>query len=200
MTNKKEDEQNNIDKQNNIDEQNNIKEQNNIDKKKDKTIIGELKRVYYFYKEHIDILILILILSSIILYSSLNLKPLNNTLKRGGNRPKEISQQEIARDLLWNNIINVLFGYKILQDLKEKYPLNESKFNYVLVYIGYIFIAFFIRPFKLIFKFLIILFGVSGSFIFPFMVFGVMMYYVYKKMIKNKSPNPNDLFKENQKS
>jgi len=161
-----------------------------------KTILGEIKRVYYFYKEHIDLLLLILILSSIILYSSFNSVSSNKTLKGGA----QISEEEIARDLLWNNIINVLFGYKILQDLKEKYPLNEGKFNYVIVYIGYIFIAFFVRPFKLIFKFLIILFGVSGSFIFPFLIFGVMMYYVYKKMVKNKSPNPNDIFKEKEKS
>ena len=172
-----------------------------IEKKKPKkTILGEIKRVYHFYKEHIDLLLLILILSSIILYSSMNSTSLNKNLKGGFMGGNQISEQEIARDLLWNNIVNVLLGYKILEDLKKKYPLNEGKLNYIIVYVGYVFLAFFIRPFKLIFKFLIILFGVSGSFIFPFLVFGVMMYYVYKKMVKNKSPNPNDLFKENEKS
>lgn len=162
---------------------------------KEKNIWGEIKRVYYFYKKHIDLLILILILSLILLYSSSNSKSLPKKLIGGA----QISESEIANDLLWNNIVNVLMGYKILKDLKEKYPLSEGRFNYFIVYVGYIFIAFFVRPFKLIFQALIILFGVSGSFIFPFLLFGVMMYYVYKKMIKNKSPNPNDLFKENVK-
>lgn len=136
----------------------------------------ELKRIYYFYKEHIDIFILILILSVILLISSSNSTKIKTIKQKGGYK-------------VWNeDLKRSLFDIKNLEKLQAKYPNDPN-----LVYVIWIISSYFIRPFKLIFGVIILLFGISGSFLFPFLIYGIAMYFVFKKMIKNKAPNPKNI-------
>lgn len=149
----------------------------------------ELKRVYYFYKEHIDVFILIIILSLILLISSNN-KNISNILKKqlkqkGGDT--EDGKTGFLSNAFNEDMKRFLFDIKNLERLKEKYPDIPR-----LVYLIWIISSYFIRPFKYIIGIVTLLFAISGSFIFPFLVYGIAIYYVFKKMIKNKSPNPKE--------
>jgi hypothetical protein len=153
---------------------NNVHRTSNID---DNCIITEIKRVYIFYKKRYDILILVFVIS-FLLYNSFNSFNLGNNSKNKG----------VLKGGGEGDISKYLLNTSILENLKEQFPLDK-KINYVMVGFGYFMLAFVIRPIKGFFFFILIIFAVSSSFLFPFLLFGTMLYFVMKKIITNKKPS-----------
>jgi hypothetical protein len=147
------------------------------DNKNNNCIFNEIKRVYLFYKKRYDILILVIVIS-FLLYNSFNsMHKINNTKKKG-----------ILKGGGEGDLSKYLLNTSILENLKEQFPLDK-KINYVMVGFGYFMLAFVVRPIKGFFFFILIIFAVSSSFLFPFLLFGTMLYFVMKKIITNKKPS-----------
>ncbi len=154
------------------------------EKEKSYSLKEEIKRVIDFYKEQPTILILVLFITYLLYYSFKNNNVINNVQKlnmKGGSGE--------SNEKLLNSIFELFINTKLWYNLKQQYNYDNSILNKITVIFGYIFLGFIVRPIKTFFSVLIVLVGISGSFIFPFLIFGIMLYYVFKKVIFNKKPN-----------
>ena len=150
---------------------NNKKTNNNVKN----PLLNELKRIFDFYKKRYDILIVIIIITLIIndlFFMKNHSKNSKNTILKGGG-----------------NLSTYLLNTSILDNLKQQFPLENNKTNYIMVGFGYFILAFVVRPIKAFFIFILIIFAISGSFIFPFLIFGTLLYFVIKKVITNNKPS-----------
>jgi hypothetical protein len=134
----------------------------------------EIKRVFYYYKNKPETFYTIII-SFFTIYYLVNIN--NNKLKiqYGGGDSFNAFTDIILNKTLWNKLSN-------------EFPLNNAT-NWIKVVFSYIFLAFIVRPIKSFAFIVLILFAIAGSFIFPFIVIGIMVYFVYKKILLNKKPN-----------
>ena len=134
----------------------------------------EIKRVFYYYKNKPETFYTIII-SFFTIYYLVNIN--NNKLKiqYGGGDSFNTFTDIILNKTLWNKLSN-------------EFPLNNAT-NWIKVVFSYIFLAFIVRPIKSFAFIVLILFAIAGSFIFPFIVIGIMVYFVYKKILLNKKPN-----------
>ena len=138
----------------------------------------EIKRVFYYYKNKPETFYTIIISFFTIYYLvNINNNKLNNKLKiqYGGGDSFNAFTDIILNKTLWNKLSN-------------EFPLNNAT-NWIKVVFSYIFLAFIVRPIKSFAFIVLILFAIAGSFIFPFIVIGIMVYFVYKKILLNKKPN-----------
>lgn len=156
------------------------------EKKTSYSLKEEINRIIDFYKEQPSILVLVLLITYLLYYSLKNkssLNIINNVHKlnmKGGS--------EESRSKLLNSIFELFVNTKLWYKLKQQYNYDFSILNKITVIFGYIFLGFIVRPIKSFFFILMVLIGIAGSFIFPFLIFGVMLYYVLKKVIFNKKP------------
>ena len=146
----------------------------------------EVKRVVHFYKEQPSILIIVLLITYLIYYSfkGNHIVSLKNvtTLNMKGGYDEEMQH-------LRNSIFELLINTRLWNKLKQQHNYDNGIMNKISVIFGYIFLGFIVRPIKAFFFVIMVLIGISGSFLFPFLVFGVMLYYVFKKVLVNKKPN-----------
>ena len=101
-----------------------------------------------------------------------------------------------------------LFGYNILKNITEKFnvELTENStrtdkflyaFKYIVIYSAWIFRAFIFRPIYGAFMILVVLFAITGSFIFPFLIFGILLYYLIKTLLTKYSNTKLNINKNN---
>lgn len=159
-------------------------------------LIKELKRIKLFLKNNKILILIIFILTLIFMNYVYDIKNKNNILK-GGVIGETICENENITSSL--KIIGCyLFGYSILKNLKEK---NQDKTpNKWFIYPVWIFRAFIFRPIYGAFMILVVLFAITGSFIFPFVLFGVLLYYIIKSLMSkysNTKINKNNSNKNN---
>jgi hypothetical protein len=153
----------------------------NVEEKKSYSLKEEIKRVIDFYKDQPSILIIVLFITYLLYYCfksntvTNNIKHLN---MKGGSDWKPVK----------DSIFELLVNTKLWNGLKQQFDYDGGIMNKIVVIFGYIFLGFIVRPIKAFFYVFIILVGISGSFLFPFLVFGIMLYYVFKKVIFNKKP------------
>jgi len=153
----------------------------NVEEKKRYSLKEEIKRVIVFYKDQPSILVIVLFITYLLYYCfksnivTNNIKHLN---MKGGSDWKPVK----------DSIFELLVNTKLWNGLKQQFDYDGGIMNKVVVIFGYIFLGFIVRPIKAFFYVFIILVGISGSFLFPFLVFGIMLYYVFKKVIFNKKP------------
>jgi hypothetical protein len=145
--------------------------------KTNKCLKDEMNRIINYYKNNPENLLLIFLIMSTIYYI-LKIPLKTHLIQKGGEDNSKF----------FDSIFDIVLNRSLLEKLKTQYPLN-SAFNYLIIIPTYIFLAFIVRPFKYISYFVIILFAISGSFLFPFLIIGMGLYYVLKKIILNKKPN-----------
>jgi hypothetical protein len=157
----------------------------NTEEKSSYSLKDELNRVIDFYKDQPYILIIVLFITYLLYYCfkgnvvSNKIKNITNLNMKGGNE---------SFNPLWNSIFELIINTKLWNKLKQQFNYEDNILNKIIVVFGYIFLGFIVRPIKAFFFVIIILVGISGSFLFPFLVFGIMLYYVCKKVIFNKKP------------
>jgi hypothetical protein len=147
--------------------------------KTNKCLKDEMNRIVNYYKTYPENLLLIFLIMSTIYYI-LKIPLKTHLIQKGGG--------EGDREKFVESIFDIVLNRSLLAKLKTQYPLNSS-FNYLIIIPTYIFLAFIVRPFKYISYFIIMLFAISGSFLFPFLIIGMGLYYVLKKIVLNKKPN-----------
>ena len=161
-------------------------EQDKIEQDKIETnyLKDELTRIKEFYKEQPSILILVMLITYLLYYSlknnTINIKNINNINMKGGYSE--------GFQALINSIFEVIINTKLWNRLKNQFNYDGGIINKIIIIFGYIFLGFIVRPIKSFFFVVAILIGISGSFIFPFLVFGIMLYFVFKKILLNKKP------------
>jgi hypothetical protein len=158
-----------------------------IEVKKSYSLKEELNRVIHFYKEQPTILIIVLFITYLLYCCFKN----NNGINIISN-VKKLNMKggyEEEKKHLMNSIFELFINTKLWNKLKQQFNYDDNILNKIVVVFGYIFLGFIVRPIKAFFFVVIVLVGISGSFLFPFLVFGIMLYYVFKKVIFNKKPN-----------
>ena len=146
-------------------------------------LIKELKRIKLFLKNNKILILIIFILTLIFMNYIYDIKNKNKILK-GGVLGETICENERETGLL--KIVGCyLFGYNILKKLTDK---NQGKKpNEWFIYPVWIFRTFIFRPIYSAFMLLVVLFAITGSFIFPFVLFGVLLYYIIKSLMSKYS-------------
>ena len=100
----------------------------------------------------------------------------------------------------YNPFYRFIFGLSIYERLSEEYDWEDRPITgKILKWMVYIFQAFILRPFKAGFILIVILFAISGSFIFPFAIYAALLYYIGIKVKKTLFPkNKKTISKINQ--
>ena len=160
----------------------------------------EIKRVINYYSLNKNTLFLIILCCIFTLIFGVNVNNLNmlkpdknmrkmkfKTILTGGNEP--MPGMGLFDKYTYNPFFRVVFGLSIYERLSQEYDWQDSPMTgKFLKWISYIFQAFILRPFKAGFIFIIILFAMSGSFIFPFVIYAVLLYYIGVKVKKTMFP------------
>ena len=146
-------------------------------------LIKELKRIKLFLKNNKILILIIFILTLIFMNYMYDIKNKNNILKGGVLGETICDTAEIVHPL---KIVGCyLFGYSILKNLTDK---NKDKTpNKWFIYPVWLFRAFIFRPIYGAFMILVVLFAITGSFIFPFVLFGILLYYIIKTLMSKYS-------------
>ena len=149
----------------------------------------EIKRVFYYYKNKPETFYTIIISFFTIYYlininnvSNININKLNSNklkIQRGG---------ETGWRDTFSAFTDIILNKTLWKKLSTDFPLNTVT-NWIKVVCSYIFLAFIVRPVKSFMFVVLILFAIAGSFIFPFIIIGIMVYFVYKKILLDKKPN-----------
>ncbi len=83
----------------------------------------------------------------------------------------------------WRLILSLSIFEKLNKEFKgETGPLSAVKFWSL-----YILQAFFVRPIKFVFILFAVLLGISGSFMFPFIIYAILLYFIGVKVKKSFS-------------
>lgn len=166
----------------------------------------ELKRINNFIKEHKILVLIAFILTLLFMNYLYDQKRHNNILNGGSIIGKVCETDEITSKS--KIIFCYLFGYEILKKLQDKYQ-NKKIFGYfpqgMFIWPIWFFRSFIYRPIYGAFMILVVLFGITGSFIFPFVIFGILLYYIIKNLFTKYSDkkkkkleiNKNDTNKNN---
>lgn len=169
-------------------------------------LLKELERIKIFLKNN-KILILIIFILTLIFMNYIYDKQNINKILKGGVLGETVCDNEHYNSSL--KIIGCyIFGYSILKNLTEKYDVelteNSTKadkflypFKYIVIYIGWLFRAFIFRPIYGAFMILVVLFAITGSFIFPFLIFGILLYYLIKTLLTKYSNTKLNINKNN---
>jgi len=168
----------------------------------------ELNRIKCFIKEHYLYVVISFILTLLFMNYLFDKKKINNNILKGGSLIKNVCEtDEISSKS--KIIFCYLFGYEILKKLQDKYKNNKIGFGLIpqkiFIYPVWFFRSFIYRPIYGAFMILVVLFAISGSFIFPFVMFGILLYYIMKSVFtkysdnkkKNLKINENDTNKNN---
>lgn len=172
-------------------------------------LLKELERIKIFLKNNKILIIIILIFTSVFMNYIYDKQTINKILK-GGNlltNLEPICNNEYSTSSL-QVIICYLFGYNILKNITEKYDVELTEkstrtdkflypFKYIVIYTSWIFRAFIFRPIYGAFMLLVVLFAITGSFIFPFLIFGILLYYLIKSLLTKYSNTKLNINKNN---
>lgn len=142
-----------------------------MEKEEDNKIKKEMNRVKKFCKEN-KLVIVLIILLVLILLPNLNITGTKSILKGGMEGEYQFNKFELF--LLW------LIGKKIFENLKR-----NGYSTPIAVLITFVKVVI-IRPIYGITIIFAVIFAISGSFIFPFIIFGVLLYYLVRKGLTNK--------------
>ena len=152
----------------------------------------EFERIFLFLKNH-KILVLILIII-LVFFIKNDYKCEKKNILKGGVVASICDNDEIVSKS--KIIFCYLSGYNILKKLKEKYQ-DKKILGFIpqtyLIWPVWFFKSFIYRPIYGAVALLVFIFAITGSFIFPFVIFGILLYYLVKslftkyKTMKNKS-------------
>jgi hypothetical protein len=142
-----------------------------MEKEEDNKIKTEMNRVKKFCKEN-KLVIVLIILLVLILLPNLNITGTKAILKGGMEGEYQFNKFELF--LLW------LIGKKIYETLKKN---GTSAPMAVLITFVKVVIVRPIYGITIIFASIL---AISGSFIFPFILFGILLYYLVRKGLTNK--------------
>jgi hypothetical protein len=153
----------------------------------------ELIRIKDFYKEQPSIIVIVIFITYLIYYSFKDNDKIKSKTGKyikfvgGSGDSNEMNSQEYKS--MKASIFELLINTQLWNRLKQHYSYDEGIMNKIIVIFGFVFLGFIVRPIKSFFFVVAILIGISGSFLFPFLIFGIMLYYVFKKILVNKKPN-----------
>jgi magnesium-transporting ATPase (P-type) len=149
----------------------------------------ELERVFYYYKNKPETFYTIII-SFFTIYYLVNINNVSN-INNNKSYNKKFKIQHGGENG-WRDSVSaftdIILNKTLWKKLSTEFPLNTVT-NWIKVVFSYIFLAFIVRPVKSFAFIILILLAIAGSFIFPFIVIGIMVYFVYKKILLNKKPN-----------
>ena len=141
------------------------------EKQEDNKIKRELKRIKKFCKDN-KLLVLLIILLFIVLIPNLNKNYGNLILKGGVEGEYQFSKFDLF--LRW------LIGKQIYDNLIENGYSSKAAILITFVKVVVVRPVYFI---SIIFAGIL---AISGSFIFPFLLFGILLYYIFRKGLTNK--------------
>lgn len=148
----------------------------------------ELERVKKFSNEHKLLLSIILMLILLFIHYDYY-KNGAKTINLVGGGPYSFLQSTCGNNEITSKfkiIMCYILGYKYLDTLMKKF-YNKNTFigkGGSVVFISIVWFAktFIYRYIYGAIMFLVIIFAISGSFVFPFLIFGVLLYYMIKSL------------------
>ena len=181
--------------------------------KKPKTLKDEIARVVEYYKNNKNLFLLVvvgLILCAIFWnqvgsLNSLKKVSLKNPFKkmrggaprRGPSIQSEMKSAAMAESMeegagmgytdmiFYNPKLRLILSLSIFEKLKKEFKGRTGLVNGIIFGATYIFQAFFVRPIKFVFILFAVLLGISGSFMFPFIIYAILLYFIGVKVKKS---------------
>jgi hypothetical protein len=183
---------------------------------KPRTLKDEITRVVDYYKHNKNIFLLVVIglILCVIFWNqvgslnSLKKVSLKNPFKkmRGGAPKKgpsiqsEIKSAAMAESigegggsmgytdmLFYNPKWRLILSLSIFEKLNKEFKGKTGPLSAVKFWSLYILQAFFVRPIKFVFILFAVLLGISGSFMFPFIIYAILLYFIGVKVKKSFS-------------
>ena len=182
-----------------------------------RTLKDEVTRVVEYYKNNKNIFLLVVIglILCVIFWNqvgslnSLKKVSLKNPFKkmRGGAPKKgpsiqsEIKSAAMAESigeggggsmgytdmLFYNPKWRLILSLSIFEKLNKEFKGETGPLSAVKFWSLYILQAFFVRPIKFVFILFAVLLGISGSFMFPFIIYAILLYFIGVKVKKSFS-------------
>ena len=148
---------------------------------------NEIIRVFNYYKNKPETFYTIIV-SFFTIYYLFNVNSISNVTTINNKSIKIQYGGENGWGNTFNAFTDIILNKTLWNKLSNEFPLNNAT-NWIKVVFSYIFLAFIVRPIKSFGFIVLILFAIAGSFIFPFIIIGIMVYFVYKKILLDKKPN-----------
>ena len=178
--------------------------ENENENENENKLLKELERIKLFLK-HNKILILIILILTLVFMNYLYDKQNINKILKGGSLLENL--ETICENENMTGSLKIigcyLCGYNILKNITEKFDSNVSDNKLIvagktiIIHMGWIFRAFIFRPIYGAFMILVVLFAITGSFIFPFLIFGILLYYLIKTLLTKYSKTKFNINKNN---
>ena len=184
---------------------------------KPRTLKDEIARVVEYYKNNKNIFLLVVIglILCVIFWNqvgslnSLKKVSFKNPFKkmRGGAPKKGSSLQSEMKSaamsesigesggggmgytdmLFYNPKLRLILSLSIFEKLNKEFKGRTGPLSTISFWSLYIFQAFFVRPIKFVFILFAVLLGISGSFMFPFIIYAILLYFIGVKVKKSFS-------------